>query len=35
VTQRGNRRQQVFFESADYVLYRDLLAAKQHVVGNR
>lgn len=26
VTQRGNRRQQVFFESADYVLYRDLLA---------
>jgi len=26
VTQRGNRRQQVFFESADYALYRDLLA---------
>lgn len=26
VTQRGNRRQQVFFEDADYVLYRDLLA---------
>src|SRR5947209_9293779 len=26
VTQRGNRRQQVFFEPADYALYRDLLA---------
>ena len=26
VTQRGNRRQQTFFESGDYLLYRDLLA---------
>ena len=26
VTQRGNRRQQVFFEDADYRAYRDLLA---------
>jgi putative transposase len=26
VTQRGNRRQPVFFEPSDYVLYRDLLA---------
>ena len=26
VTQRGNRRQQTFFEDADYALYRDLLA---------
>jgi hypothetical protein len=26
VTQRGNRRQQVFFEPSDYALYRDLLA---------
>ena len=26
VTQRGNRREQVFFEEADYALYRDLLA---------
>lgn len=26
VTQRGNRRQQVFFEDGDYELYRDLLA---------
>jgi putative transposase len=26
VTQRGNRRQQTFFEEADYALYRDLLA---------
>ena len=25
VTQRGNRRQQTFFEDGDYVLYRDLL----------
>jgi hypothetical protein len=24
VTQRGNRRQQSFFEEADYALYRDL-----------
>jgi len=28
VTQRGNRRQQVFFESSDYALYRDLLAER-------
>lgn len=27
VTQRGNRRQQTFFEDGDYVLYRDLMAA--------
>lgn len=26
VTQRGNRRQTVFFEEGDYALYRDLLA---------
>lgn len=26
VTQRGNRRQRVFFEDADYALYRDLIA---------
>jgi putative transposase len=26
VTQCGNRRQQSFFEEADYALYRDLLA---------
>jgi putative transposase len=26
VTQRGNRRQQTFFEDGDYALYRDLLA---------
>lgn len=25
VTQRGNRREQVFFEESDYALYRDLL----------
>ncbi len=25
VTQRGNARQQVFFEDRDYFLYRDLL----------
>jgi putative transposase len=28
VTQRGNRRQQVFFEPSDYALYRDLLAER-------
>jgi len=28
VTQRGNRRQTVFFESSDYALYRDLLAER-------
>ena len=27
VTQRGNRRERVFFEDADYLLYRRLLAA--------
>ena len=27
VTQRGNRRQQTFFETNDYALYRDLMAA--------
>jgi putative transposase len=27
VTQRGNRRQPVFFEEADYAAYRDLVAA--------
>ena len=27
-TQRGNRRQKVFFEAADYALYRDLLAER-------
>ena len=26
VTQRGNRRQQTFFEEGDYALYRDLLS---------
>jgi len=26
VTQRGNRREQTFFEESDYALYRDLLA---------
>lgn len=26
VTQRGNRRQQTFFEEGDHVLYRDLLS---------
>jgi putative transposase len=25
VTQRGNRRQKVFFEPSDYALYRDVL----------
>ena len=28
VTQRGNRRQRVFFEPADFALYRDLLAER-------
>src|SRR5882672_4557138 len=28
VTQRGNRRQQVFFEPSDYAFYRDLLAER-------
>jgi putative transposase len=28
VTQRGNRRQTVFFEPSDYALYRDLFAER-------
>jgi putative transposase len=28
VTQRGNRRQPIFLEPADYALYRDLLAER-------
>jgi len=28
VTQRGNRRQKIFFEDGDYALYRDLLAER-------
>ena len=28
VTQRGNRRQKVFFEPSDYALYRDVLAER-------
>ena len=28
VTQRGNRRQPIFFEPADHALYRDLLAER-------
>jgi putative transposase len=28
VTQRGNRRQTIFFEPSDYALYRDLLAER-------
>jgi putative transposase len=30
VTQRGNRRQTIFFEPADYAVYRDLLAERCH-----
>lgn len=33
VTQRGNRRQQTFFEDADYALYRDLLAQSAERAG--
>jgi putative transposase len=33
VTQRGNRRQQTFFEEADYALYRDLLAQSAQMAG--
>jgi putative transposase len=33
VTQRGNRRQQTFFEDGDYRLYRDLLAAAADKAG--
>jgi putative transposase len=34
VTQRGNRRESVFFSDADYELYRDLLAqqTRKHAV---
>ena len=28
MTQRGNRRQKIFFEPSDYALYRDLLAER-------
>ena len=27
ITQRGNGRQKVFFDEADYIIFRDLLAA--------
>lgn len=33
VTQRGNRRQQTFFEEADYALYRDLVASAAEKAG--
>ena len=33
VTQRGNRRQQTFFEQGDYALYRDLLAQSAERAG--
>ena len=33
VTQRGNRRQKIFFESADYALCRDLLAERCRMSG--
>lgn len=33
VTQRGNRRQQTFFEDGDYALYRDLLSAAARRAG--
>jgi len=33
VTQRGNRRQQTFFEDGDYALYRDLLAQAADLAG--
>lgn len=33
VTQRGNRRQQTFFEEGDYALYRDLLAQSAERAG--
>ena len=33
VTQRGNGRARVFFEDADYALYRDLLAASCRAAG--
>ena len=34
VTQRGNRRQQTFFEDGDYELYRDLLAGAARRAGS-
>ncbi|PVX27881.1 transposase [Sphingomonas pokkalii] len=34
VTQRGNRRQQTFFEEGDYALYRDLLAEAARRAGS-
>jgi REP-associated tyrosine transposase len=33
VTQRGNRRQTIFFEDGDYALYRDLLAERAAKAG--
>lgn len=33
VTQRGNRRQQTFFQDADYALYRDLLTQSAEKAG--
>ena len=33
VTQRGNRRQQTFFEDGDFALYRDMLAAAARRAG--
>jgi putative transposase len=35
VTQRGNGRQQTFFEEADYALYLDLLAQSAERAGPR
>lgn len=35
VTQRGNRRQQTFFEEGDYALYRDLLSEAARRAGTR
>ncbi|PWR24662.1 transposase [Zavarzinia aquatilis] len=35
VTQRGNRRQPVFFSEADYAFYRDLVAASCQAAGVR
>jgi putative transposase len=34
VTQRGNRRQQTFFEDGDYALYRDLVGEAARRVGS-
>jgi len=33
VTQRGNRRQRVFFEDGDFALYRDILAERRRRAG--